>query len=86
MDKSVSKLWKDFAKRRGCWLGAIVKLTARSSLRWMATREGGGVKQKTLIFAGKALWIAVLSPFELPPENVGRAVDKVGVMSCSPRF
>ena len=79
------KLWKDLAKQRGCWLAAIVKLTARSSLRSMATREGAWVKQKTLQSAGKALWIAVFSPLELPPENVGRAVDKVGVMRCRPR-
>ncbi|POA18655.1 hypothetical protein C1886_15640 [Pseudomonas sp. FW300-N1A1] len=30
VDKSVVKLWKDCAKQRNCWLGAIACLTDRS--------------------------------------------------------
>ncbi|PMZ89805.1 MULTISPECIES: hypothetical protein [unclassified Pseudomonas] len=30
VDKSVTKLWKDSAEGRGCWLGAIAGLTRQS--------------------------------------------------------
>jgi hypothetical protein len=55
VDKSVVKLWKDSAKGRNYWRGAIASVTGRSHRPMLATLVSAQVKQKTFKSARKAL-------------------------------
>jgi hypothetical protein len=86
VDKSVVKLWKDSAKGRRYWLGAIVGLTARSEKWPWATQQANWGQAKKFQNPSLSLVDSGLQLFYLPPETVDRPVDKVRAYGYRPRL
>jgi len=85
VDKSVIKLWKDFAEGRGYWLGAIARLPGRScKMPWTTPQTIEGQAKKFQITA-QSLVDSGLQLFHLPPKTVDRPVDNVRAHGAKPR-